>query len=131
MPQRLKKLNNNMKGMVGDLLSKPNSTENTRSPSKKLNSMKHCILVKFKTVFSLDDHIEDIKRIFDSIKIKGLSKVEYIRNCVDRENRYDFLIRINIEKECLSEYDSSNGHHEWKEKYGQFVEKKAIFDYED
>ncbi len=81
--------------------------------------------------FKLDEHIDDIKRIFDSIKIGGLSKVDYIRNCIDRDNRYDFLIKIHIEKDSLPEYDASSGHHEWKEKYGQFVEKKAIFDYED
>lgn len=93
--------------------------------------MKHCILVKFKKEFFLDENIENIKSIFNSINIEGVNYVEFIKNCIDRENRYDLLIRITMEKEALSLYDTCLPHHRWKEEYSSFIDKKAIFDYED
>jgi hypothetical protein len=35
-----------------------------------------------------------------------------------------------MEEEFLPIYDKSAPHQEWKEKYGKFVENKAIFDSE-
>ena len=49
---------------------------------------------------------------------------------VDRPNRYDLLIRIDMEKETLPVYDDSEPHHVWKRDYACYLEKKAIFDYE-
>ncbi len=92
--------------------------------------MKHCILVKFQKDFDWQAKLDDIKRIFDSIKIDGVNGVEYLTNCIDRENRYNLLIRIDMKKEALSLYDQCPNHHEWKDTYSQFIEKKAIFDYE-
>ena len=93
--------------------------------------MKHCILAKFKKEFDLDSHMEDIRSIFDTIKIDGIHFVEYKRNCIARENRYDLLIRIDMDKEALPLYDDCENHHRWKDVYGPSLEKKAIFDYED
>ena len=95
--------------------------------------MKHCILSKFKPEYKdkLNEYLPDIKKIFDGIlSIDGIEKVEYITNCIDRENRYDLLIRIDMKKESLEVYDHSDSHKLWKDKYGSYLEKKAIFDYE-
>ena len=92
--------------------------------------MKHCILVKFNKDYDWKTELPNIKRIFDSIDVKGVYFVDYITNCIDRENRYDLLIRIDMDKESLTEYDSCQNHHEWKETYSSHIDKKAIFDYE-
>ena len=92
--------------------------------------MKHCILVKFKKDFDLKNELPNIKEIFDTIVVPGVNFVEYITNCIDRENRYDLLIRIDMDKEALSKYDECENHHRWKEEYKDHIEKKAIFDYE-
>lgn len=92
--------------------------------------MKHCILVKFIKSFDWQSELNKIATIFDSININGVHKTEYIVNCIDRENRYDLLIRIDMEKEALEKYDMSENHHIWKESYSKYIEKKAIFDYE-
>lgn len=92
--------------------------------------MKHCILVKFKKEYNWKSELDNIKRIFNSIDIEGVNFVEYITNCIDRENRYDLLIRIDMERSALPLYDSSSNHHEWKDTYSENIEKKAIFDYE-
>lgn len=92
--------------------------------------MKHCILVKFIKSFDWQSELNKIATIFDSININGVHKTEYLVNCIDRENRYDLLIRIDMEKEALEKYDMSENHHIWKESYSKYIEKKAIFDYE-
>lgn len=92
--------------------------------------MKHCILVKFKPGFDLEKELTNIKNIFDNIDIEGVHYTEYILNCIKRDNRYDLLIRIDMDKEALSMYDASSSHHEWKDKYSSSIELKAIFDYE-
>lgn len=92
--------------------------------------MKHCILVKFIKSFDWQSELSKIATIFDSININGVHKTEYLVNCIDRENRYDLLIRIDMEKEALEKYDMSENHHIWKESYSKYIEKKAIFDYE-
>lgn len=95
--------------------------------------MKHCILVKFKEEYKnkINEYLPDIKNIFDKTKeIEGINDVEYILNCIDRDNRYDLLIRIDMKKESLETYDHCDSHKLWKDKYGSYLEKKAIFDYE-
>lgn len=92
--------------------------------------MKHCVLVKFIKSFDWQSELSKIATIFDSININGVHKTEYLVNCIDRENRYDLLIRIDMEKEALEKYDMSENHHIWKESYSKYIEKKAIFDYE-
>ena len=92
--------------------------------------MKHCILVKFVKDYNWKDELPNIKRIFDGINIEGVNFVEYITNCIDRENRCDLLIRVDMKKEALASYDSCPNHHEWKDTYSKFIDKKAIFDYE-
>ena len=92
--------------------------------------MKHCILVKFIKSIDWQSELSKIATIFDSININGVHKTEYLVNCIDRDNRYDLLIRIDMEKEALEKYDMSENHHIWKESYSKYIEKKAIFDYE-
>ena len=50
--------------------------------------------------------------------------------CVDRDNRYHVLIRLDMDPAALTAYDASAMHHRWKDRFGPLLEKKAIFDYE-
>ena len=94
--------------------------------------MKHYIISKFKPGFDLNASLADIKSIFNKLtQIEGIHAVEYKLNCISRDNRYNLMIIIDMEKEALSLYDSSVPHKEWKEKYGSLLESKAIFDSEE
>ena len=76
--------------------------------------------------------VNEVKKIFDKLlTIKGIENVQLHTNVIDRSNRFDLMIIIEMDKAVLETYDKSEPHHEWKEKYGKFVENKAIFDYED
>ena len=94
--------------------------------------IKHCILVKWNS--SVSDKkalLPGILGIFDKLLVYDeISSVEYIENVINRPNRYDLMICIIMKKDFLPTYDSSEPHLEWKEKYGKFVENKAIFDSE-
>ena len=95
--------------------------------------MKHCILIKWnREVEDKNEMLRKVKNVFDQLLIiDGIHKVEYRQNCIDRANRFDLLVEIDMDKEVLPIYDKSVPHLEWKEKYGKFVENKAIFDFEE
>ena len=91
--------------------------------------MKHYIIVKFKQGFDYKSSIGDITDIFKkTLSIDGINTVSVRSSNSERENRYDLMILITMEKSALPLYDKSNPHLLWKEKYGEFIEKKAIFD---
>lgn len=95
--------------------------------------MKHCILVKWnKEVEDKQKFTLIVKTVFDELLlIDGIHGVSYRENCVDRANRYDLLICIDMERDILPVYDASTPHQKWKEKYGKYVENKAILDFEE
>ena len=95
--------------------------------------MKHIILVKWnKEVINKDEITKSVRLVFGRLlKINGIKDVKLHQNVIDRVNRYDLMICIEMDKDILPIYDESEPHHEWKEKYGKFVENKAIFDFEE
>lgn len=94
--------------------------------------IKHHILVKWNSsVVDKKMLLPEIQSIFDKLYIYDeVKSISYYENIVERPNRYDLMICIEMEEEFLPTYDKSAPHQEWKEKYGKFVENKAIFDSE-
>ena len=97
--------------------------------------MKHCIIVKFKNNVSAEDKLRmlpEITELFEHTKqIDGVRGIRVLTNCTPRDNRYDLMIEMDMEQSALAEYDDCIWHHRWKDEYGGFIEKKAIFDYEE
>lgn len=96
--------------------------------------MKHDILIKYKPEISKERKVElipEIRELFEhTTEIPGIRGVTLLPNVVDRENRFDLLIEIDMDREALEAYDASVWHRQWKEQYGDLLEKKAIFDHE-
>lgn len=96
--------------------------------------MKHHILVKFNpgmTTEEKDALMPELRTLFEgALAIEGITSYELLRNCVDRENRYDLMIVIGMAPEALPLWDASETHRTWKSRYGALLEKKAIFDCE-
>lgn len=99
--------------------------------------MRHLIIVKFKENVWNKENAEsgkmlaDIREIFDRTKqIEGVHAVNIYENVIPRPNRHDLMIEMEMEPEALSVYDASAAHLEWKEKYGDYIRNKTIFDYE-
>ena len=96
-------------------------------------AMKHCILAKFTPEAKAQRAalLPRIREIFSAAAdIPGVHGAEVIPNCVDRDNRYDVLIRLDMDREALPLYDVSAMHHRWKDEFTPLLEKKAIFDHE-
>ena len=95
--------------------------------------MKHVILVKWNALVSDKNAIKtEVEIIFEQLLIfKPIHDVRIHQNVIDRANRYDLMIVIEMDKNFLPVYDESEQHKEWKQKFGKFVENKAIFDFED
>lgn len=95
--------------------------------------MKHVILVKWNALVSNKNSIKtEVEIIFEQLlKFEPIHDVKIHQNVINRANRYDLMIVIEMDKEFLPVYDESEQHKEWKQKFGKFVENKAIFDFED
>ena len=94
--------------------------------------MKHFILVKFKDRSDTERLFPEINRLFKrTLEIDGVEKVVIHPSNSDRSNRYSIMIEMTLTKAGLEAYDVSAPHREWKEKYGDRFESKAIFDCEE
>ena len=95
--------------------------------------MKHYIIVKYKQdVKNKAELLESIRALYaDAARIPGVMGAQVFPNCTDRENRYDLMIVVDMEKNALNNWDESATHHIWKDQFGQYIDKKTIFDRED
>ena len=94
--------------------------------------MKHCILAKWnENVTDKAALLPPITALFGTVNtIPGVHGVEIYPCCIDRANRYDVMIVLEMDRDALPLYDDSEMHHRWKDEFGGLLEKKAIFDYE-
>lgn len=92
--------------------------------------MLHHIIAKFTPeVQDKAALIREIEELFSaSVETPGVHGVSVRPNVVNRSNRYDVMIVLDIDQDCLENWDNAHIHHVWKEKYGKLLEKKAIFD---
>ena len=73
----------------------------------------------------------EVEALFQGVlAVDGVHGVTVHANVVNRPNRYDLLIRIDMDEAALPAYDDCDTHHRWKDEYGHLVVKKAIFDCE-
>ena len=92
--------------------------------------MQHYIIVKYtQDVYSKAEMLQSIRALFlDAARIPGVRGAQVFPNCIQRENRYDLMIVVDMEKDALQNWDDSALHHAWKERYGQYIAQKTIFD---
>ena len=93
--------------------------------------MKHYIIVKFKNDYNYLSELESIKNMFnESLKLDGVNKIEIYESNSNLSNRYDLMIKMELTKEGLVNFDNSSIHSRWKSDYGKYIENKTIFDCE-
>lgn len=94
--------------------------------------MKHYILAKWnEQVTNKAALLAQVTALFRTAgDIAGVHGASVLPCCIDRPNRYDVMIVLDMEPTALSAWDASPLHHRWKDEYGALLEKKAIFDHE-
>ena len=94
--------------------------------------MTHYIIVKFTdTVHDKGELIRQITHHFaPAADIPGIRQVQIFTSCIDRANRHDLMIKMDLEEEALDVFDASEIHRGWKENFGRYLETKTIFDCE-
>ena len=94
--------------------------------------MKHYILAKWnEKVTDKAALLPQIRALFSTINtVSGVHDAQVYPCCIDRANRYDLMIVLEMDKDALPNWDASDIPHRWKDEYGGLLEKKAIFDYE-
>ena len=94
--------------------------------------MKHYIIVKFTEGTDVKALVEPVREIFTrTLSIPGIHELELKTSNSDRANRFDLMIILDMDKEALPVYDTSEPHLCWKSRYGELIAKKAIFDCDD
>ena len=94
--------------------------------------MKHYIIAKWNEGVDRQAGLAPVKEIFDrTLEIPGIHGVNVIPCCIDRPNRYDLMIEIDMDRDALEAYDACEPHKRWKKEYGDLLEAKTIFDSED
>ena len=94
--------------------------------------MKHYILAKWNEDCDKESLLQPVREIFEeTLNIPGVHAVEVKPCCIDRSNRYDLMVEIDMDRDALPLYDKSAPHRKWKERYGSMLFSKAIFDSED
>ena len=94
--------------------------------------MKHYVISKFSEGCDWKSMIPAITELFEqTLEIPGIRSVKVKPCCVDRPNRYDLMIEMEMDREALEAYDSCEAHKTWKREYGGFLANKTIFDSED
>jgi hypothetical protein len=94
--------------------------------------MKHFIIVKFCKGTDIKTLECPVRSIFEeTLSIEGIHGIDIKLSNSDRDNRYDMMIVMDMDKEALPAYDVSEPHLRWKSEYGDLIEKKAIFDCDD
>ncbi len=94
--------------------------------------MKHYIIAKWNEGVDKAAQLAPVKEIFQGVlEVPGVHGVTVKPCCIDRANRYDLMIEIDMDKEALSVYDGCAAHKKWKETYGAMLSAKTIFDSED
>lgn len=94
--------------------------------------MKHHIIVKWnETVTDKLEILKEVRELYGGAdRIDGIRNVTLYPNCVDRANRYDLMIVLEMDPEALPLWDACEIHHRWKTEYGNRIASKAIFDCE-
>ncbi len=97
--------------------------------------MRHFIIVKLNETLSKKEKEEIIasaRELFAPITQEdGIKAVSVNSSCIDRPNRYDFMIEITMDKDALCAYDDCEIHHKWKDNFSKYIKNKAIFDCEE
>lgn len=92
--------------------------------------MKHHIIIKFNSKADKQVLIPEIKKYFDNAySIEGVKKVEVFTSSMNLRNRFDMMIKIDLTKQALKNFEESKLYETWNDKYSAYISKKTIFDY--
>lgn len=93
--------------------------------------MKHYIIVKFKDKNNTEKLLPEIRELYDkALRIEGVENIEIHKSNSQRDNRYSLMIEMTLSPEGLERFDASEVHRDWKSRFGELLESKAIFDCE-
>lgn len=87
--------------------------------------------MKFNKKCKKKELIKPIKELFKkAVDIKEMKKIDIYESNIDLPNRYDLMIKMDLSRAALEEFDNGEIHKEWKDKFGKYITSKTIFDCE-
>ena len=89
------------------------------------------LLIRLKSGKSSDKERlnEEIKNLYnETLKINGVKRVDVYTTNSKLRNKFDLMIKMDLTKEALKEYQTSDIHNQIKERFDKKKKKKTIFD---
>ena len=91
--------------------------------------MKHHIIIKLSKDVDKEKLINDIKEYYtNATSIEGVKRVDVFTSSSKLRNRFDMMIKLDLNKQGLLNYEESNFLKKFKDKYDKYISKKTIFD---
>ena len=91
--------------------------------------MEHYLIVKFRKDTDVKKVYEELRTLFEKAsKIEGVKKADVFLSSGKLRNNYDMMIRIQMKKNALKAFESSDLYREWEEKYSESISKTTVFD---
>ena len=91
--------------------------------------MKHYIIIKLSKDEDKEKLIKDIKEHYNNVtSIEGVKRVDVFTSSSKLRNRFDMMIKLDLNKQGLQNYEESDFLKKFKEKFDKYISKKTIFD---
>lgn len=90
--------------------------------------MNHYIIVKFRQGYEYIYELDKIIELFNkSLNIDGVNSVDVYKSNSDLNNRYDLMIKMDLTKDGLINFDNSWIHDTWKKRIWKIHRKENYF----
>ena len=91
--------------------------------------MKHYIIVKFRKDADQKKLVPGIRDLFEGCReIEGVRRANVFTSAYQLADRFDLMIRIDMKKEGMEHFLSSDLNRKWEEAYGPYLENVTVFD---
>ena len=91
--------------------------------------MEHYIIVKLKDKVDWRSLTGEFEELFSRAEeIDGVYRVQEFQSVSLLSTRFHYMIKLSCSERGLENFLASSVHREWKERYGDLFEQKAIFD---
>ena len=90
--------------------------------------MKHHMIIKLKNTDNIEEYAEDIRNIFSDNLPEGIKRVDVFSTNSKLRNRFDLMIKVDINKKALETFEESKAYKQFIDKYNDNIKKITVFD---
>lgn len=86
------------------------------------------MIIKLKNTDNIEEYAEDIRNIFSNNLPEGIKRVDVFSTNSKLRNRFDLMIKVDINKKALETFEESKAYKQFIDKYNDNIKKITVFD---